>query len=248
MCYKKIFPFCAALFLSLFVAGCINPTARYGMVKNPDTGLQFGSVVQKNFVTDSSFYKNKKIKIRIRNTSGDTEFNLSEFSQALKQSYTAKGYIPTENSDFGLLIDVNVMYSGQIQTNMANEYSFLGAAGGGLTGASGSALGAAAGVLGGATLGYIVGSYVTDDTYIIISEVSVTTVKERKSAQKSITFSRSPKTKHDHYDQDTKTYRRSIKKVFRNKVSVFAGGRSVRQSRIAREVRERIARIVGDII
>jgi hypothetical protein len=37
-------------------------------------------------------------------------------------------------------------------------------------------------------------------------------------------------------------------RVYRSGVSVFAGGRNTQQAHIAQQVRERIIRIVGDII
>ena len=149
----------AALILALAACGNIGaPPARFGMVKQPGTGLQFGSVVEKNLLTDAAFHTNKKIKIRTRNTSGNPAFDLGGFRSMLESSYRNKGYEPTTDDNFGILIDVNVMYSGQLQTNLAQEYGFLGAAAGGLAGASqGSAIGTAAGAVAGATLGSILG-------------------------------------------------------------------------------------------
>lgn len=235
----------------VILTGCANNPSRMGMVKNNSTGLQFGSIVEKNIVTDASFFQNKKIKIRTRNTSGDTEFDLRSFTRRLKNIYASKGYLPTERNDFGLIIDVNVTYSGQVQSNLAKEYAFLGAAGGGLFGAattSGNAIGTVAGVFAGATLGNIIGSYVTDDTYIIISKVTFGEIKTKNIQKKSITFSRSPKTRYDSDDQDAHNFQRGFKETHSTGVAVFAGGRNVNQSRIVGEVRERIVRIVGDII
>ena len=127
-----------AVAATLLLSGCgnlINPPARMGMVKNPETGLQIGSVVEKNLVTDASFYKNRKIKVRTRNTSGDPAFDLAGFTSRLRSAYAGAGYEPTAGDDFGLLVDVNVMYSGQVQNNLAGEFGFLGAAAGGLAGA-----------------------------------------------------------------------------------------------------------------
>ncbi len=74
-----------------------------GMVKDPQTGMQFGSVVERNLVTDASFYTNKKMKIRIRNTSGDVAFDLGGFTNQIKAAYVANGYTPTQGIDFGVL-------------------------------------------------------------------------------------------------------------------------------------------------
>jgi predicted lipid-binding transport protein (Tim44 family) len=221
------------------------------MVKDPKTGLMFGSIIEKTLVTDASFYTNKKIKVRTRNTSGDVAFGLKKFADKLRTAYSTKGYEPTTKDDFGLLIDVNVKYSGQIQTNMATEYGFLGAIGGGLAGASktGGTFGTAAGAAAGATVGTILGSFITEDTYIIIVRVTFAVIKKYKKSKKKITFSRSQKLKNmDDPDEEDKVYKQSFKKAYSTYIAVFAGGDNTPQSKIADQVSQRIIRIVSDFI
>jgi len=245
----------AAGALAVFLGGCASqvPT-RLGMVKDPATGLQFGSVVDNTIITDASFHKNRKIKVRVRNTSGDTAFDLRDLAGRLGAALAANGYEPTADDDFGLLVDLNVVYSGQVQSSLATEYALLGAAGGGVTGAAagGGRVGTAAGVLAGATFGHIVGSYATEDTYIIVAEVTFAIVKEPLTRpSKTIVFSRSPTPGEDEDERRRKEEERSIRglgKTFTSNVSVFAGGTNTPQSRIAEEVRQRLIRIVGDII
>jgi|GEM_PF-292266 len=242
----------AAIF-ALTLSGCIGaPTTRLGMVKQEDgSGLMIGSTVERNIVTDASFHKNKKIKVRIRNTSGDTAFDLHRFRSQIERAYGNIGFEPTAEDDFGILIDVNVRYSGQIQTNMSAEYGFLGAASGGLAGASigTTRTDAGIGAVSGATLGSIIGSYVTDDTYIIVTSVTVATVTDRSTSKpsKTITFSRSRQTDEEQ-EEDKSRSKRSLKRSIQTGVAVYAGGRNTSQSEISGIVRERIARIVGNII
>jgi hypothetical protein len=221
------------------------------MVKDPDTGLQFGSRVDNNIVTDASFYRNRKIKVRIRNTSGDVAFDLKRFGKEIRAAYRNAGYVPTDEDDFGLLVDVNVLFSGQIQTNLANQFAFLGASAGGLAGAArDEGVATAAGLIAGATLGTIIGSYVTDDTYIIVAEVTFGIIKgPAKRDGKRITFSRSI-TGHpeDAEEREERRKRRGFAKTPQAKIAVFAGGRNVRQSEIAAQVRQRFVRIIRDII
>jgi len=244
----------SALAMAILLVGCAGnigqPTTRLGMVKDPGSGLMFGSVVEKSLVTDASFYKNRKIKVRIRNTSGDVAFGLRQFTDQIRAAYVENGYQTTDGDDFGLLVDVNVRYSGQVQTNLANEFSFLGATAGGIAGASThGAVGGAAGIAAGATLGAIVGSFVTDDTYIIVADVTFGVIKETSDSRKTITFSRSEKLKNiDDPNEDEKVTKRGFKQAHRTGVAVFAGGRNVPQSRIAGEVRHRIVRIVSEFI
>jgi hypothetical protein len=234
---------CGALFLS----ACVGPPSRMGMVKNSDTGIMIGSRVEKSIVTDSSLHKNNRIKVRMRNTSGDTAFDLYSFRTKLEHAYESAGYIPTSGNDFGILVDVNVRYSGQIQTNLATEYAFLGGAAGGIVGYRSNAnAGTAIGAVSGATLGNIIGSYITDDTYIIITDVTYASIKETKSGEgKSITFSRSPE---PYKDDEEKRPDRSLRNTINTGVAVFAGGRNVGQAEISGQVRDRIIRIVRDII
>ena len=236
------------------LAGCanlINPPSRMGMVKDPDTGLQMGSVVERSIVTDPSFYRNRKIKVRIRNTSGDVAFNLKRFANLINDAYAETGYQPSKRDDFGLLVDVNVKYSGQIQTNLSTEFGFLGAAAGGLAGAArGEAIAAAAGTIAGATLGAIIGSFITDDTYIIVAEVTFGIVGGTpKRDGKRIRFSRSisghPE---DAEELEERRKRRGFAKTRQTSIAVFAGGRNVRQAEIAGMVRDRFVRIIRDVI
>ena len=166
----------------------------------------------------------------------------------MEESYRAKGYIPTSEDDFGLLIDVNVTYSGHIQTNLANDYAFLGAAAGGIAGfRSGTDAGTVIGTIAGATLGSILGSFVTDDTYIIIARVTFGIVKKgSKRPKRRITFDRSPRLRDA--DDDDEARGRGFRRTISTRVAVFAGGRNTAQSHIAAEVRRRFARIVSDVI
>ena len=72
-------------------AGKIATVALLGMVKDPDTGRQFGSIVDGSIITDASLFKNTKLKIRIRNSSGDVNFNLERFTEQLEGAYAAQG-------------------------------------------------------------------------------------------------------------------------------------------------------------
>ena len=237
-----------------FLAGCVaNSTHnRLAMVRDPGTGLAFGSVIEKNMLVDSSFYSNKKMKVRIRNTSGDLAFDMQGFKSRLERAYATKGYEPTESDDFRLLIDVNVMYSGQIQRDMSSEFGFLGAAAGGVAGAAsrGTNVATAGGVVAGATLGTILGSFVTEDTYIIVARVTFGEIKNTIKSKKTVTFSGSVRLKDVDEEEEDKDRikQRGFRERYSTGLSVFAGGTNTPQGAIASEVRDRIIRIVSDFI
>jgi hypothetical protein len=178
-------------------------------------------------------------------------FDLHGFGERIRRAYAQTGFQPTEDGDFGLLVDVNVRYSGQVQTNLGREFGFLGATAGGLAGAArGEAIAAAAGVAAGATLGSIIGSYITDDTYIIVADITLGVVREPyKRDGKRITFSRSISgNPEDEEEREERLRRRGFGESHQTQVAVFAGGRNVYQTEIAAQVRERMARIIRDII
>jgi hypothetical protein len=232
-----------AILTAIILGGCSSPS-RLGMVKDPQTGMQYGSVVEKNVVIDAVQFRNRKIKVSTRNTSGDIALDMGTFASRLRESYADKGYQPTDGDDFGIRVDLNVLRSSQIQKNHALEYGFLGAAAGGIAGyRSDARAGTAIGTASGATLGAILGSFDTDDTYIVVAEVAIAILDTRAGVtERTITFSRSPRVEEREADI------RPFREVGRTRIAVFAGGRNVGQAEIAQEVRQRLARIVGDII
>lgn len=232
--------------LALLFGGCASP-ARMGMVKDLNTGLQMGSVIEKNLFVDSSQFQNRTIKVVTRNTSGDPHYNLGGLTSSLNQAFASKGYSPTDADTFGIKVDLNVLYSGQVQRNLASQFSFLGASAGGISGYRSNSAGSTfGGVVLGATIGSILGSYVTEDTYIVVAEISigVTDNVAGSTDKKTITFGSSPKMQEEVVTRNFRPFREAL----RTKVSVFAGGTNTGQHQIAEQVRQRLIAIVGDAI
>lgn len=228
--------------LSILLSSCA-PNTRFGMTEDPNTGLLYGSVIGKSFFIDPSQFENNKIKVTVRNVSGDFNFDLRSLSNNLTQSFSEKGYPESKDNDFGIKLDVVVEYSGHIQNDMASQYGFIGAAGGGLAGYKSSVdAGAAIGILSGATLGAIIGSNIKDDTYIIITKINIGIKETAKTDSKSITFGSSPKL------QKEETSIKSFSEISSTKIAVYAGGRNVKQSEIVEGVRSRLISIISDII
>jgi hypothetical protein len=192
-----------------------------GMVVDQRTGQQIGSVVERSFVVDAAQFRDPRLKLRIRNTSGDPLFNLGDMSSFIA-FLSKKGYQAESDGEYGLLVDVNVVYSGQVSRNLMREFAFLGGTAAGLAayGATRGGIETAAGVLAGATLGSIVGSYQRQETYIVVAEVSLAVIdKNRGSKEAKIVFGKT---------QDKKSTKGSEFRGFRDrastKISVFAGG------------------------
>jgi len=228
---------------ALALSACA-PGAPSGAVVDPATGLAYGSIVEKSLVIDATQFRNRRLRVVTRNTSGDTAFDMGTFASQLRGSYAGKGFQPTDGEDFGVRIDLNVLRSSQISTNYSAEFAFLGGAAGAVAGrASNVSQGTAIGLLSGATLGAVAGTFATKDTYIVVAEVSVGILDTRSgTTQRTITFADSPRL------EERETEIRPFRQLVRTHIAVYAGGRNVGQAQIADEVRKRLARIVADII
>lgn len=252
MIHRHLRLLAAALLAALVpaLAACVPQQSRLGMVTDPGTGLMYGSTIEHNLVADPSFYNNRKLKIRARNTSGDIAFDLSSFTRTLANQYATKGFTPTDADDFGLLLDVNVLYSGHIQSNYAVQFGFLGATAGGAYGERGGrTMGPLVGTVAGATVGALAGAYVSEDTYMIVADITFGVIKKARTSQKRVSFSRSEKIKNvDDPDEEEQVYNRGFKKSYSTQLAVYAGGRNVAQAEIAEGVRQRIARVLGDFL
>ena len=71
------------------IAGCSSNASRMGMVREPSTGLQYGSVIEKSLFVDPQQFRDKTIKVTTRNTSGDSAFDLGSFTNELQGAYVA---------------------------------------------------------------------------------------------------------------------------------------------------------------
>lgn len=234
---------------AIALSACTRPADnRLGMVTDDETGLMYGSAIQDNLVTDASFYSNRKIKVRSRNTSGDPAFGLDAFTGDLNTAYAQKGYEPTTADDFGLMMDINVIYSGQAQTTRVGGFSLIGALLGMSYGGQ-TQRGLVTGTVIGAELGDIIGRYDTQDTYMVVANVTFAVMKPYRQSRRRVTFSRSEKIDDlDDPNEDDTVIMRSIKKSYSTQIAVYAGGRNVAQSDIAEHVRQRTMRIVADFI
>lgn len=237
---------CSSVIVFCFLIGisACAPQSRMGMVTAED-GYQYGSTVERNLVVDSSQFSNQKLKLTLRNISGDRAYDLNSFQHSLERSLENKGYSPTKSDKFGIRLDINILYSGHVNNNVAGEYAFLGGVAGGLVGhRGGHNEGELVGLIAGATLGGVLGSYVTDDTYIVIAEVTLAIADPNRGInEKVITFSSSPP-----LEQKRKSGVRSFQQTLRTKIAVYAGGRNAKQSDILRGVKDRLVNIVSNII
>ncbi len=229
----------------MFMAGC-QSKQRMGMVRDQRTGLLYGSITSSSFVIDPSQFDSPRLKLTIRNTSGDPAVNLKALRKSLEAAYRSKGYKIVAKGKYCVHLDINLRYSGQMSTDIADDVSLWGAGGGAYLGArmgqstDSMVMGAASG----AAVGAIVGQYATQDTYVMIADVVLSLVD--KYARKRSYVIEFGDTRFKRADEDTgfTSYRASE----RTQVAVYAGGDSTGQSKIVRGVTLRFKRILEDII
>lgn len=235
------------------LAACVSTQKnKHHLVKDEKTGYSYGAVKDGEFIADPSLFRNAKLKLRIRNTTGDPALDIHSFRLQLEDAYSSVGYEITSSDDFGILMDINVRYFGQATEMLPAEYTFLGAAMGGVAGAStGIQRGKAADTVTGAMVGTVVGAaltevlrnYATEETFIIISSVTMATVvPEITEDEQTISFVTGKRIK-----KKKKNFR-----GFRSRetidLAVYAGGRMAGKTDIIQEVRNRHLRILKNII
>ena len=242
MSIHKTFLLC---FFIILASGC-SQKSRLGMVMSED-GNMYGSAIEKNIVLDPYLFYSNKIKLSIRNTSGDPSLDLRSLETKLAAELTSKGYdvVQKNSREFHIKYDINVTYSGYIKTDMRSELGFLGLAAGGIAGNNSNLKsGTAIGLVSGATLGAILGSYVSEDTYMTVTDVTIAVKKPNSGITKrSITFNSSPSKQEEERSGITR-----FEETFSNRVAVYAGGRNTSQKEVITEVRSRILRILSDLI
>ncbi|BCS87035.1 complement resistance protein TraT [Pseudodesulfovibrio sediminis] len=251
--FKKRQTLPIVLALVLVLTACVarqqNP---HQLVEDEKTGYSYGAIKDGEFIADPAMFRNAKLKLRIRNTTGDSSLDIKIFRQQLEKSYGDLGYEITDGDDFGILLDVNVRYFGQVTEMLPAEYSFLGAAAGGVVGATpgiqsgrsaDSLTGAAGGAVVGAALTEIMRNYATEETFIIISSITMGTVMpERVEDETTISFVTGKKVK------EKKTNFKGFRSRDTVNLAVYAGGMMAAKSDIINEVRARHLRILRDII
>jgi len=242
----------SVLGLVLLVSCVSTQKNKYQLVEDEKTGYSYGAAKSGEFIADPSMFRNSKLKLRIRNTTGDTSLDLKNFRQQLEDSYRSVGYEISNSDDFGILLDINVKYFGQVTEMLPAEYTFLGAAAGGVGGSvvgmrSGKGTdvvtGMAAGTIVGAALTEILRNYATEETFIIISSITMGTVMpEHIEDESTISFVTGKKIR------EKKTNFKGFRSRETINLGVYAGGRMAGKSDIIDEVRNRHLRILKDII
>lgn len=222
------------------------------MVVDPKTGRMYGMRADNSVMVDPVLFPNKRLKLSLRNMSGDQAWDLDTIRERLTQGYVAKGYERSDGADFGLKVDLNVIRSQQFDRDMIAQFGFLGGVGGGLAGGavggvvggpSSAAIGAGIGTASGAALGTLAGYFTHDSIYVVITEATFAVRRNAARARRVITFDGSPRVE----EWEEGGYG-SFSRVYRVTIANYGGGRGVSQAEIAQDIRDRQLRSLISLI
>ena len=245
------------LFLATGLAAALTACQRGNqgdMVVDPKTERMYGMRSDATFFTDAAMYPNRRLKLSLRNMSGDQVWDLDDTRERIYQGYLGKGYERSGDFDFGLKIDLNVIRSQQFDRDMMAQYGFLAASVGTLAGAAGGSAtsggsvggigaGAGIGMASGAALGTLAGYFTADNIYVVITEAIFAIRRNSSKPKRVVTFDGSPRVE----EWEESGYG-SFHKVYRMTLANYGGGRFISQNEIAADIRDRQIRSLISLI
>ncbi|CAA7626571.1 complement resistance protein TraT [Magnetospirillum sp. UT-4] len=220
------------------------------MVVDSRTDRMYGMRSDNSVFTDAQLYPNRRLKLSLRNMSGDPVWDLDGTRDTLMQGYLAKGYEASDGTDFGLKIDLNVIRSQQYDVDITAQFGFLGAAAGAVAGGVaghvsgyGAVTGASVGMAAGAALGTLASYFTADHIYVVVTEATFAVRRNATKPRRVVTFDGSPRIE----DWEESGYG-SFTKVHRVLISNYGGGRSVSQLDMAEDIRQRQIRSLISLV
>jgi hypothetical protein len=234
--------------LAALATGCQRPN-RMDMVVDPKTANRMYGMRSDGqpIFTDPVMYPNRRIKLSLRNLSGDPAWDLDSSRSQIYRAFLDKGYEPSDGNDFGLKVDLNVIRSKQFDADLMNEFAILGGAGGGIVGArreaAGVGAGTAIGIAVGATLGAIAGLFTADSIYVVVTQATFGIRRHSEKPRRVLTFDDSPRVE----DWEESGYG-SFRRVSHLTIANYGGGMRVAQNEIADDIRARAIRSLTSFI
>lgn len=215
-------------------------------------GLQIGSVTSKNLFIDPSQFANRKVKLRLRNSSGDPSLDINKLKSVISNGLVSAGYEIVDR-DFGIVIDVNAyqlqaVATGNVRNNSGIGLVLGGVAGyeggrrpGGITAGSGAILGAVAGY----ALEEIIRAQGEYATYLALCDVNIGVVR-KEFTKKDRFMIGGNKIEHKEKDEEDTFTNFALRDTL--KVAVYAGDRSAPKQATIDALVDRLGRIVANLI
>lgn len=237
--------------MAAMATACQRPN-QGDMVVDAKTDRMYGMRSDGSIFTDAAMYPNRRLKLSLRNMSGDPAWDLDSTRERLMQGYLGKGYERSDGSDFGLKIDLNVVRSQQFDRDMIAQFGFLGAtsgaaagagAGGAYNGPGGMGGGAGIGLAAGVSLGTLIGYFTVDSIYVVVTEAVFAVRRNAAKPRRVVTFDGSPR-----IEEWEESGYGSFHRVHRVTIANYGGGRFVTQAEIANDIRDRQIRSLISLI
>ena len=237
--------------LAALLAGCQRRN-KDNMVVDASTDRMYGMRSDKSLFTDAALYPNRRLKLSLRNLSGDSVWDLDSTRERLYQGYISKGYERSDGNDYGLKIDLNIVRSQQYDTDMTTQFGFLGSSAGlvagGIAGTASSGVtggfqGAGAGMAAGAALGTLAGYFTVDSIYVVITEATFAIRRNSSKPRRVVTFDGSPRV--EEWEESGYGSFHNVQQVT---IANYGGGRMVTQTDMAEDIRQRQIRSLISLI
>lgn len=236
--------------MAALLAGCQRRNSG-DMVVDSRTDRMYGMRSDGSVFTDAALYSNRRLKVSLRNLSGDPVWDLDGTRDKIVQGYAAKGYEHSDGNDFGIKVDLNVIRSQQFDNDLMAQYSILGAAAGSVAGGAiggavngiGISTGGAIGMAAGVALGTLAGYFTADHIYVVVTEATFAIRRNASKARRVVTFDGSPRVE----EWEESGYG-SFNRVHRVTIANYGGGRSVSQLDMAQDIRDRQVRSLISLI
>lgn len=216
-------------------------------------GLLVGSVASKNLFFDASQFANRRVKLRLRNSSGDQQLDMSRLRTTIERGLRGAGY-EIVDTGFGILVDVNLYQvqsaaAARVRDNSALSTLLGGVVGyeiarqgrGGVSSGGGAILGAIAGY----KLEEVIRAHSAMTSYIALSDVNIGVVRRDSRSADSFVIGGNKFEFKDESELSTFTnfaLRDSVR------IAVYAGDDYEKRSQTVDALLERLGRIVANII
>ncbi|WNO03947.1 complement resistance protein TraT [Rhodoferax mekongensis] len=216
--------------------------------------LQIGSATSRNLFVDSSQFANRTIKLRLRNSSGDPEFDVGRLRQSIESGLRSAGYEVSDQS-FGIVMDVNAFQFRTAAVSNVSSSSGIGLLLGGVAGYEiakrsgdvGTGSGAILGAVAGAAIEEIIRNHGTRATYLALCDVNIGIV--RKESTKNDRFiiggNKIERAKDEEREKDAYTGFATRDTV---RVAVYAGDDSARAEQTTSAIVDRLGRVIANLL
>jgi hypothetical protein len=236
----------AGLFFSPWMlAGCASSGYR-------EQDFKLGSAVSRNLFVDSSQFGNRRVKVRLRNSSGDPGVDMARIRGDVESGLRAAGFQIAEE-DFGIVVDANLYFMNSVALGRQRASNELGVLLGGVAGYElakgaggiGAGSGAVLGAIAGATLQDVLRSHSDYNSYLAVCDVNIGVVRQQSTRRDSFVIGG------NRFERDREQPDPTFEAFAQRetvKVYVYAGDRRERRDQVMWAIQERLARVVSNMI